>query len=119
MMQKHIVLIEDNLYILAAWGGLLETEGYKVTKLPAFPNVETIIDLNPDCFVLDEQLPHISGHIICMLLKSKPQTKDIPVILMSAADELENFAGLCEADAFLKKPFTADSLLNLITEMTN
>jgi DNA-binding response OmpR family regulator len=113
-MPKHIVVIEDNPDILSLITDLLEDEGYSVTPFPALTSIEALIELNPDCFILDEQLPHVSGHILCMLLKSKPPTKNVPVILISASNHLESFADLSEADAWLKKPFEINDLVNLV-----
>lgn len=113
-MPKHIVVIEDNPNILSIITDLLEDEGYRVTPFPALASIEALIELKPDCFILDEQLPHVSGHIICMLLKSKTPTKDIPVILISASNRLESFADLSQADAWLKKPFDINALAKLV-----
>jgi DNA-binding response OmpR family regulator len=113
-MKKHIVLIEDNRELREIIQIILEGAGYRVTALPAISTVEHLIDLHADCFLIDEQLPIINGHIICIILSTKPQTKDIPVILMSAAEGLEGYASLCEAKAYLKKPFDPQDILNLV-----
>lgn len=72
--------------------------------------------MEADCFIIDEQLPFVSGHIICIMLKSKLATKDIPIILVSASDDLESYASQCKADAFFKKPFVnIHELITLVT----
>jgi DNA-binding response OmpR family regulator len=113
-MKKHIILIEDDPDILYIVGYALEQAGYKVTRFEAFTTFEELIDLQADCFLVDEQLPGISGHIICIILKSKPQTNAIPVILMSASKESAGFANLCNADTFLQKPFEITRLLHVL-----
>lgn len=113
-MPKHVAVIEDDPDIQFVITSLLEEEGYRVTAFPSLRSIEELIDLNPDCFILDEQLPHVSGHIICMLLKSKAPTKNTPVILISASPRLEGFAGLSQADAWLQKPFSINDLANLV-----
>jgi CheY-like chemotaxis protein len=112
-MGKHIVIIEDDLIIAAVIKELLTEQGYLATSLPSLSTIESLMDLNADCFIIDEQLPFVSGHIICIMLKSKPGTKDIPIILVSASDELEGYASLYKADAFFKKPFV--NIHDLIT----
>jgi DNA-binding response OmpR family regulator len=114
-MKKHIVIIEDDTYMLEAMGGLLENEGYQTTKLIQLTTLEELMALEADCFIIDEKLPYVNGHIICIMLKSKAATKNVPVILTSAYSQLENFAGLCKADSYLKKPFlNAQELLGLV-----
>ena len=113
-MQKHVVIIEDDIDILSLMTIILEEDSYKVTGFPALTSIDELILLHPDCYIFDEQLPHVSGHILCMVLKSKPSTKNIPVILISASNQLAGFANLSEADASLQKPFDIDDLLRLV-----
>ena len=115
-MKPHIVIIEDDPVVLRLVEFILTKERYCVTTLPAIGTVEALIDLNADCYILDEQLPFVNGHIIAIILKSNERTKNVPVILMSAYAELETFASLCKADAYLKKPFEADTLLKLVAK---
>jgi DNA-binding response OmpR family regulator len=114
---KHIVIIEDDATLLHLITKSLISKGYRVTGIPAFPTMELLFDLKADCFLLDENLPNISGHIICILLKEKQKTKDTPIILMSAFDELAYFADLCRADAYLKKPFNSHELICILTSL--
>jgi len=104
-MKTHIVVIEDNPALLSAVSEVLEDAGYQVTALNAIESLESLTELWADCFILDEHLPVVSGHIICIMLKSKPETADIPVILISGHEQLESITTLCKAEAFLKKPF--------------
>ena len=116
-MQKHIVIVEDDDSISLLLTTLLEENGYRVTAFPAVTSIEDLIALNPDCFILDEQLPFVSGHILCIVLKSKPQTKNTPVILISASDRLDTVASISEADASIKKPFDIGKLLQVVADL--
>ncbi|NNU34878.1 response regulator [Mucilaginibacter sp. S1162] len=116
-MEKHIVIIDDDDALLSVMEFLLTEAGYRVTCISRITTIELLLTLKPDCFILDEQMPVVNGHILCMILNSKPETKDIPVILVSALDEIESYANLCEASAFLKKPFlNPDDLLNVVAK---
>jgi DNA-binding response OmpR family regulator len=114
---KHIVIIEDDTSLLLLLQKFLQSEGYLVSCFEKLSTIEELIELKADCFLIDEHLPNVSGHIICILIKSKLQTKEIPVILMSAFEELEYFADISCADAFLKKPFARQELLRVISSM--
>jgi len=112
---EHIVIIEDDVYFLKVITYLLEEAGYKVTGFTELTTVEELTALKADCFIIDEQLPNVNGHIICIMLKSREQTKYIPVILASAYEGLEGFAGMCKADAFIKKmSLNPEDLLDLV-----
>ncbi|MDN3584223.1 response regulator [Mucilaginibacter flavus] len=115
-MTRHVVLIEDDTDLRESITLLLEANGFRVTALKSIITPEHLIGLKPDCFLLDEQLPYLSGHIICILLKSKPETKDIPVIMMSAHEEIENYASLGTAEAFISKPFDNIAQLTALIE---
>jgi len=105
MEQQHIVIIEDDTDLRDVMTYVLTSEGYRVTALHAIASLEDLLNANADCFVLDEQLPYVSGHIICIMLKSKPETRNVPVVLISASPGLQGHADLSQADAFLGKPF--------------
>jgi DNA-binding response OmpR family regulator len=113
-MSKHVVLIEDDADLLYITGFVLEQNGYQVTRLAALTSYEELASLHADCFIIDENLPGVSGHIICILLKSKEATKYIPVILTSAGIKLDLAAELCEAEAVIKKPYEIDEMLATI-----
>jgi CheY-like chemotaxis protein len=115
-MGKHIVVIEDDAIIAEVIKNLLQEQGYRATSLPSLSTIESLIELKADCFIIDEQLPFVNGHIICIMLKSKPETKDIPIILVSASDTLAGYASQSKADAFFKKPFVnIHDLVALVT----
>jgi CheY-like chemotaxis protein len=116
-MGKHIVIIEDDLIIAEVIKDLLQQQGYDATCQPSLITIERLTALKADCFVIDERLPFVSGHIICIMLKSKPATAAIPIILVSASDNLEGHATQCKADAFFKKPFV--NIHDLITLVTS
>lgn len=106
-MKKHVVIIEDDEAMLEVLAATVSEAGYRVTALRQMNSVEELLALGADCFIIDEVLPVVNGHIICIILRSKPQTKDIPVLLISGDHRLEYVASLCEANGYLSKPFDA------------
>lgn len=113
-MRKHIVLIADDPSNLEALTSLLEQSGYVVSALSSFSSTKELAFLRPDCFIIDEWLPEICGHAICLMLKAQTQTKNAPVILLSDVfdDELEN---RCDADLILKTPFQPFNFLQIVS----
>ncbi|HEY4323685.1 MAG TPA: response regulator [Mucilaginibacter sp.] len=118
-MLKRIVIIEDDKDLLMLLGRFFRTQGFHVTCLESFTSMEALIALNADCFILDEHLPYVSGHILCILLKSNTITKDIPVVLISGYEGLEGFVSICKANASLQKPFETSQLLKIVSGLTS
>ena len=67
----------------------------------------------PDLIVLDWMLPGLSGIDVCKMVRAKPETRDIPVIMLTArSEEAERVRGLATgADDYLVKPFSVPELL--------
>lgn len=114
--RTHIVVIEDHPDILEVERLILESAGYRVTALPSIAALDELLKFQADCFILDEQLPLVSGHIICIYLRSKSETANVPVILVSAHPKLGDYAGLCDADSWINKPFDNDELLMQVSK---
>ncbi|WP_316771411.1 PleD family two-component system response regulator [Pedobacter frigiditerrae] len=108
---KRITLADDDPGILDAVGMMLEMEGYEVS---ATLNGNTVLNLEndlPDIYVLDIWMSGSDGRELCKKLKIEERTKDIPVILISASNDLKRSAEFAGADDFLAKPFEIDMLL--------
>jgi CheY-like chemotaxis protein len=71
-------------------------------------------DAAPDLIILDLNLPKLNGHEVLVKLKSDPQTRHIPVIVLtsSRADSDVKRAYESHANAYLRKPSTLDGLLD-------
>ena len=93
---------------------ILESEGYNIY---AAPNGKVLMDLahraQPDLILLDIMMPELDGLEACRILKQKPETRDIPVIFISAqnsGDEIEKSFAAGAAD-FIHKPFKQTEVL--------
>ncbi|MCX2486724.1 response regulator [Pedobacter sp. MR2016-24] len=108
---KDIVIIENDREILEIIEFLLLDKGFKVT---AVLNEEDLwrLEKMPDLIILDNWLNGRSGHDICIELKENEETAAIPIILISAANNLREVARSCNADSFIEKPFDIDVLVN-------
>jgi two-component system phosphate regulon response regulator PhoB len=110
----HILIVEDEepLRILLRYN--LEAEGYDVVAAAAGEEAETLIKENPpDLILLDWMLPGLSGIELCRRLRAHPQTRQVPVIMLTArGEETERVRGLVTgADDYVVKPFSVPELL--------
>ncbi len=114
-MSKPIILIvDDEPDVVTLWQRALVMEGFDV--LSAFDGISAL-DLvendRPDLILLDIMMPMMGGFETCRLLKTNPQTKDIPVICVTSAQspDLRRNVENAGADALLIKPFATKELV--------
>lgn len=114
-MRNHIVIIENDEDVLEIMRCYLEQAGYVVTGFTRFPSMAELVFMHADCFIVDEWLPNVSGHAICLMIKAKTQTKLIPVILTSMTNPIDPVTNLCEADAMVSKACISDDLVRVVS----
>jgi DNA-binding response OmpR family regulator len=113
-MNQHIVVIESDPSLLSEMASALENQGYQVTGFESLTTVEELAALHAGLFIIDERLPTVSGHIICIMLHSNLLTRTIPQILIASSPLLGKFAALGEVNGSLRKPFAMDQLLTMV-----
>lgn len=114
-MGERIVVVEDDKDIQYLLKDSLLKAGYQVE---VFPDGNSLIKQHntADLYLLDVNLPGISGLELCQLLKHNEVTKDTPVILVSAYPGLVKVAPKYQADDALEKPFNFTNLIGLISK---
>lgn len=113
-MTASILIVEDEepIQILLTYN--LQAEGFRVRATANGEDVAHLVnEERPDLIVLDWMLPGISGIEVCRLLRSRPETREIPVIMLTArGEENERVRGLATgADDYIVKPFSVPELL--------
>ena len=113
-MSASILVIEDEESIQTLLRYNLEAGGYRVRASAQGEDAAFLIsEERPDLIVLDWMLPGISGIEVCRQVRAKPQSRDIPIIMLTArSEEAEKVRGLATgADDYLVKPFSVPELL--------
>lgn len=108
------MVIEDEEAISLLLSYNLEKEGYEVAIVSNGLNAVSEVErLMPSVILLDWMLPEISGVEICKLIRSKPDIKNIPVIMLTAkSQEEDKIKGLnAGADDYVTKPFSLPELM--------
>lgn len=115
MIRKKILICDDDEGILDLLEMLLDDSGYDVIAEQSSLNVYRLIEQeHPDLLILDLWMPVLSGDQILKMLKNNPETKAIPVIIISASIEGEHIAKLAGANDFMAKPFDVNFLADKI-----
>lgn len=115
--KKRILLIEDEEDIAALIKLQAELSGYKLhVEVDGINGYRAIEREKPDLVILDVMLPGQNGFDVCRKMKSNPELKTIPVIILSAKDEeLDIILGLeLGADDYVSKPFSPKILFSRI-----
>ena len=103
--RPRILIADDEEDLLMLLEKVLSKEGYEVeTLLNAENLIEQVRDHPPDILLLDIRMQGKNGGELCKELKNDYQTKDIPIILFSANDDIDEIARECGADDCLVKP---------------
>lgn len=119
-MGGRILLIEDEGNILEAIGFILSRAGWEVQ---GHGNGGTALDavarMRPDMIVLDVMLPGLSGLEILRALRDNPETRAVPVLMLTAKGQAKDREIALEmgADAYLTKPFSNADLLATVARL--
>jgi DNA-binding response OmpR family regulator len=114
MVKKHILAIDDEKDILNLLQYNLEREGYHVScAKTGEEGLEAIRSKRPDLVILDIMLPGMDGLEVCKILRANAQTKNIPVLMLTAkGSEIDQVLGLeLGASDYISKPFSVKVLL--------
>ncbi len=112
--QPFILLVEDEHAQREVLAYNLEAEGFRVVSAENGEEALLLVDENlPDIIVLDWMMPSLSGIEVCRRLKMRPETRSIPIIMLSArSEEVDKVRGLeTGADDYVVKPYSVVELM--------
>lgn len=112
---NRVLIVDDNNDILWVVEIILKRYGFNVmTTLRGEEVLAKTKMFSPQLILLDVFLSGIDGIDVCNTLRSTPETKDIPVIMISAHTNFKDIKKFCKADDFIAKPFDANELVKKI-----
>src|SRR5215469_14151808 len=112
-----VLVIDDQENIIEFIKLGLKYEGFRVeSAADGLQGLATAQRVNPDLIILDLMLPGIDGLEVCRRLRDNPTTQDIPILMLTAKDDVrDRITGLdTGADDYLTKPFSFEELLERI-----
>jgi len=113
-VQPYVLVMEDEDALATLLSYNLEKEGYRVVV--AADGEEGMLQIEerlPDMVLLDWMLPKLSGIEVCRRIRGKPETRNMPIIMLTArGEESDRIRGLdTGADDYLTKPFSMSELI--------
>jgi DNA-binding response OmpR family regulator len=109
-----ILVVEDNPDIKDVLDYILQDGGHGVISCSDGTSLNSLDRIKPDLILMDEILSGSRGSEFCRRLKNNEATRHIPVILISAMNNLKNTAIECGADTYIEKPFNIDHLIEVV-----
>ena len=115
MNPKAILVVDDEPAILDMIAELLGYEGYQVFTTSQGSVALAQAKNNPPALILlDLMMPGMSGWQVIAALKASPQTRAIPIVVLSARRDLPMIANDLGIVSFLAKPFDIDELISVV-----
>ena len=116
-MKTNILIADDEPNQLELMAFNLESAGFSIIRAQNGKEViELVEEKNPDLIILDWMMPKISGIDVCRALRSRSETKLLPIIILSArSEEGDKSLGLDSgADDYISKPFSPKELISRV-----
>jgi DNA-binding response OmpR family regulator len=122
MSKGDIFLVDDNANNLTLLYGILRNAGYQVRAANNGRRaLETVSAYPPELLMLDINMPEMNGYEVCEQLKANPITRDIPVIFISALDDVFDKVRAFRVGGidYVPKPFQAEEVLARVETQLN
>ena len=120
MAAEKILIVDDDEDVLLIVQTILDNAGYSaVLARNGREGVEKAIELHPDLILLDVMMPELSGWEVCTTLKSAPETRQIPIAMLTVKAEIRDLITGMQvgADDYITKPFTRKKLLSSVRRL--
>ncbi|MBW1852688.1 MAG: response regulator [Deltaproteobacteria bacterium] len=125
MSNKYILVVDDDPDLVETVALMLESKGCEVGRAyDGTEGEESIKGRRPDLIVLDIMMPRKDGYVLCAELKADEETRDIPIILLTAVGEAvptttyTHADGMStEADDYIAKPIDTESLWKAVSDL--
>ncbi len=118
--KSRILVVDDNAANAELLEAYLRDPAWEIDLAHSGAEaLEKVASFQPDIVLLDIMMPDISGYDVCRRLKTDVQTRDIPVIMVTALTDLEDVEKAVEAgtDDFLSKPVNRIELLTRVRSL--
>jgi len=120
MTSRRILIVEDEESLLKLESILLSSRGYQITGVKdGLAALKALAENSFDLVLLDIMMPGIDGFEVCRRIRGNPQTREIPVVMLTAKKSAADQARGLEvgADAYITKPFKSIKIMDMIESL--
>jgi EAL domain-containing protein (putative c-di-GMP-specific phosphodiesterase class I)/DNA-binding response OmpR family regulator len=120
MAAERILIVDDDEDILLIVQTILASSGYAVTTARnGREAVDLALESRPDLILLDVMMPELSGWEVCTTLKNAPETRHVPIAMLTVKNEIRDLITGMQvgADDYITKPFTRRKLLSTVRRL--
>jgi DNA-binding response OmpR family regulator len=118
---RTLLVVEDDPEIAELITRLFARRGFQVLgAADGQQALDLIAERRPDAVILDINLPRVDGWDVCRIVKKHPLTKDIPIVMVTAAHASREAAEVgieLGADEFVEKPFHGHLLVHAVERL--
>lgn len=116
--RKLILVVDDDAQVRSALRACLEHSGYRVREARSGAQaLEQLTDASPSLIVLDLTMPGMAGAAFVAALRQRGLSPAIPILLLSANDDVWRVAEELGLGSYLKKPLRFPALLQAVTQL--
>ena len=122
MPGEKILIVDDDSQITTLIEFILKKEGYlTVVAHSGQEGIKLISQENPDLMILDLMMPEMDGYQVCSVIKSDEQTRNLPILMLTALGSGKDFEKGLESGAnwYITKPFESQHLLKRVRYLIN
>ena len=113
-VKKKVLVVENDYDIRDIVAYILEEEGFECMGIPEPETMESFLAFKPDIILIDEFINNQPGHRLCLKIKQFESLRQIPVIILSTANNIELIAEECKADDYIRKPFDVNEMIGKV-----
>lgn len=119
-MKKKVLLCDNDPDIIEIVSLILSSKGFQVIICTTCEEAPSKIDEHdPDLIIMDLWIPEMGGEKATEMLKNSPEYKNIPILILSASNEIEEISKRSGADGYIAKPFEIKELVDKINGHIN
>jgi len=118
MDKRKILIVDDNVDFITVLKTRLEANNYVVSyAYNGDEGIEKAKKESPDAILLDVMMPKMDGYTAVRMLKSNDLTRDIPIIILTVKDKMEDLFKSEGVAGYLLKPYATEELLKKLKEI--
>jgi DNA-binding response OmpR family regulator len=116
-VKRKVLIIENDLDIRDIVSFILAEVGFITLSIPEPETLHHIVQFKPDVILIDEFINSKPGHRLCLQIKKNELLNEIPVIVLSTANNIELIATECKANDYIRKPFDVHEMVEKVVRI--